>query len=75
MSDDTGVDLCPNINRVERLVTCKAAAEEIGVPYYKIQRAVRAGIFPTYRIFNGRRLLKLSEVAAIIDGTREGGER
>ena len=74
MSDsiDAGVPL--GAPRVERLVTYKAAAAEIGVPYHQIQRAARAGVFATYRVFTGRKLLKLSEVAAIINRTREGGD-
>lgn len=61
--------------RAEKLLTYKAAAEALGIPYYKVQRAARAGIISTYRLLNGRRLLKLSDVVAVIDGTREGGER
>lgn len=59
----------------EKLLTYRAAAEALGVPYYKIQRAARAGAFPTYRVFNGRQLLKLSEVIAVIDASREGAYR
>lgn len=59
---------------VEKLLTYKAIADTLGVPYFKVQRAVRAKLFPTYRVLNGRRLLKLSEVVAVIDSTREGGE-
>jgi hypothetical protein len=61
--------------RVEKLLTYKAAADALGLPYYKIQRAARTGIFPTYHVFNGRRLLKLSDVIAVIERTREGGDR
>jgi predicted site-specific integrase-resolvase len=73
MSESLSVDLPASANQVERLVTVKATAEALGVPYHQIQRAVRAGVFPTYRVFNGRRLLKLSEVVAVIERTREGG--
>jgi hypothetical protein len=59
----------------EKLLTYRAAAEALGLPYFKIQRAARAGLFATYRVFTGRKLLKLSEVAAVIDASREGGDR
>jgi hypothetical protein len=59
----------------EKLLTYRATADALGMPYYKVQRAARAGLLPTYRLLNGRRLLKLTDVVAIIDGTREGGER
>ena len=64
-----------DVQQPEKLFTYRAAAELLGVPYYKIQRAARAGLFPTYRVLNGRPLLRLSEVVAVIDGTRQGGER
>ena len=57
----------------EKLLTFKAVAEALGIPYYKVQRAARARLFPVYRIYNGRPLLKLSEVMAVIDGSRVGG--
>jgi helix-turn-helix protein len=59
---------------VEPLVTIKAAAERLGLPEYKLQRAARAGLIPTYSIFNGRRLVRLSEVVAVIETTRQGGQ-
>jgi hypothetical protein len=59
----------------EKLLTYRAAAEALGLPYFKIQRAARAGLLPTYRLLNGRKLLKLADVAAIVDGTREGGDQ
>lgn len=57
----------------EPLVTLKHAAESLGLPYFKIQRAARAGLIPTYFVYNSRRLVRLSEVLAVINGTRQGG--
>ena len=57
----------------EKLLTYKAAADALGIPYFKIQRAAKAKLFPTYRLLNGRPLLRLSEVIAAIDATRDGG--
>jgi len=54
-------------------VTFGAAAKRLGVKYYQIQRAARAGLLPTYRLHSGRRLLKLEEVLEIIERSREGG--
>lgn len=62
-----------NDGRPEKLLTYRATAEALGIPYFKIQRAARAKLFPTYRLLNGRRLLRLSEVIAAIDATRDGG--
>lgn len=57
----------------EQLVTLKVAAAHFGLPYFKVQRAARAGIIPTYFVYNTRRLVKLSEVGAIINSSRQGG--
>jgi len=56
----------------EKLMTFGAAADALGIPYFKIQRAAKAKLFPTYRLLNGRPLLRLSEVVAAIDASREG---
>jgi len=56
----------------EKLLTYKAAADALGIPYFKVQRAAKARLFPTYRLLNGRPLLRLSEVIAAINATREG---
>jgi len=55
------------------LLTLKAAAEALNLPYFKLQRAARAGLIPTYSVYNSRRLVRLSEVVAIIDASRQGG--
>jgi hypothetical protein len=57
----------------EPLVTLKACAKALGLPYFKLQRATKAGLIPTYRLLNGRRLIRISEVLAIINSTRQGG--
>lgn len=57
----------------EPLVSLKYAAESLGLPYFKIQRAARDGLIPTYFVYNSRRLVRLSEVIAVINGTRQGG--
>lgn len=60
-------------NAPEKLVTLQQAADALGVPYFKLQRAARAGIIPTYSLYNSRRLVRLSEVVAAIEATRQGG--
>jgi hypothetical protein len=56
-------------------LTFRAAAQKAGVPYYQVQRSARAGRLPTYRLFGGRRYLKWDDVLAIMDASREGGDR
>jgi hypothetical protein len=57
----------------EKLVTIKVAAASFGLPYWKLLRAVKAGIIPSYTPFNTRRLVLLSEVNFYIQSTRSGG--
>jgi hypothetical protein len=57
----------------EKLLTFKAIASALGLPYFKIQRAAHAKLFPTYQFLNGRRLARLSEVIAVIDRSRMSG--
>ncbi|RUU88913.1 hypothetical protein EOB59_20670 [Mesorhizobium sp. M7A.F.Ca.MR.176.00.0.0] len=57
----------------EHLLTLHQVAEELGLPYWQIQRAVKRREIPSYRPFNSRPLLKLSEVVAFIDASRQGG--
>jgi len=54
-------------------LTFDAVAKRLGVKYYQIQRAARAGLLPTYQLHSGRRLLKLTEVLEIIECSRQGG--
>jgi hypothetical protein len=58
---------------VEPLITLKLAADALGLPYFKVQRAARAGMIPTYTVYNSRRLVRLSEIVATIARTRQGG--
>jgi len=59
--------------RAERLLTINEAAEAIGCHVWQLRRAVRRGDIPSFTPFNSRKLVKLSEVVAYIDATRQGG--
>ena len=61
--------------KIERFVTLGEAAAAVGMPYWKLQRAARHGLLNTYRPFNSRHLVRLSEVIAVIEASRsrEGG--
>ena len=64
-----------DIARCEPLVTLKQAANQLGIQVFKLDRAARAGLIPTYRFFNSRRLVRLSEVIAVIENSRVGGDQ
>ena len=55
--------MIPQESDDERFVTLKVAAYELGLPYWKLLRAVKAGTIPTYRILNSRRLVRVPELS------------
>lgn len=59
---------------VERFLTLQQAAKELGVHSWALRRAVKSGNIPAYRPFNGRKLVRLSEVVAAITASKIGGE-
>lgn len=46
----------------DALLTFREAASIVGIPYFKIQRAAKAGLIPTYSLFNSRKYVKLSDI-------------
>lgn len=55
-----------SISDLDRLRTYREAAEALRLPYFKIQRAARAGIIPTYSILNSRKYVRLRDILALI---------
>lgn len=58
---------------MEKLTTIPVTASKLGLPIWKLRRAAKLGLFPTYTVLNSRRLVKLSEVVAAIEASRQGG--
>jgi excisionase family DNA binding protein len=59
----------------EPFLTLKDAARRLGIPPITLQRAARAGTIPTYNIHTGRKLVRLSEIEAIVLASRTGAAR
>jgi hypothetical protein len=59
----------------EPFSTLGDAARALGLTYVQLQRAVRRGLFPCYRPLGRRPLVRLSELRAVIETFREGGDR
>lgn len=57
-----------NSNTPELLLLIKEAAETLGLPYWKLNRAVRQNLVPSYTLLNSRRYVRVSEVLACISG-------
>lgn len=53
-----------NHHDTEKLLSLKAAAKAIGVPVWKLRRAVKQNLLPSYTILNSRRYVLVSEVVA-----------
>lgn len=54
------------IDDLDKLRTFKDAAAKLSVPYFKVQRAARAGVIPTYSLFNSRKYVKLRDILALM---------
>lgn len=52
----------PLLDDLDQLRTFKDAAAALRIPYFKVQRAARAEIIPTYSILNSRRYVKLRDI-------------
>lgn len=59
-------------DQTEKLVTLKEASAAFGLPPFKLYRAAKSGLIPSYRVFNSRKLVRLSEVLAVIEASRQG---
>lgn len=58
----------------EPLFKIKEAAERLNVHEWALRRAVKSGTVPAYAPFNGRKLVRLSEVVAAINASKIGAE-
>lgn len=54
------------IDDLDQLRTFKDAAASLCVPYFKVQRAARAGLIPTYSILNSRKYVKLRDILSLM---------
>jgi hypothetical protein len=54
-----------------KYLTLKQASFELNIPYFKIQRAAKRGLFPTYKILNSRSLVRIADIKAAIKRTQE----
>lgn len=58
---------------IEPLLTIADAAKVLGVHTWALRRAVKSGTVPAYTPFNGRKLVRLSEVVAAINASKTTG--
>ena len=56
---------------IEKLLTMGEAANQLGLPCWKIRRAVKAGFLPHYSVLNKRKLVRISEILNVITSKPE----
>ncbi|WP_157014357.1 hypothetical protein [Mesorhizobium xinjiangense] len=56
----------PLFDDLDQLRTYRDAAAALRIPYFKIQRAARAGIIPTFSILNSRKYVKLRDILELL---------
>jgi excisionase family DNA binding protein len=66
MSDDARV--------IEPFYSIKQAAELLGLKYHQLQRGIKEKTFPAY-IVAGRPRVRISEIVAIIEASKVGGQK
>jgi excisionase family DNA binding protein len=52
----------------EKLYTIQEAAALLNIYPWKLRRAIKKGLIPSYTLLNSRRLVRLSEVVAAMNG-------
>jgi hypothetical protein len=52
----------PPLDEEQKLRTLKEAADYLDLPYFKIQRAARRGLIPTYSLLNSRKYVKIADI-------------
>lgn len=55
------------------LLSIKDAADRVGAKYWQLLRAVQRGRVPYFQPYNSRKLVRLSDVLALIEASKRGG--
>jgi len=59
----------------EEFLTIPKAASLLGIPTTTLRRAVKSGLVPSYRPLGQRVRVRLSEIIAVIEAQKVGGQR
>lgn len=63
----------PHPLKAEPYVTVRQGAVALGIKYHALLAAVNDGTIPSYRPFNSRRLVRISEIESVIRSYQVGG--
>lgn len=61
------------MNTSQRFYTIAEAAKERNIPRWKLWRAVKAGLIPSYELLNSRKYVRLSEIDAALATSQPKG--
>lgn len=64
-----------DIKMTSELKTLPQAAKTLGVPTSTLRRAAKQRLIPTYKPFNSRIRVRVSEIQAVISEMRVGGSK
>ncbi|WP_100962117.1 helix-turn-helix domain-containing protein [Bosea sp. FBZP-16] len=59
---------------MDKLLTIQQAADLVGAKPWQVRRAVNRGLIPHFAPFNSRKFVRLSDVLAVIEASRKGGQ-
>jgi excisionase family DNA binding protein len=60
-----------NVAQRDQFITTKDAASQLGIHEWALRRAIKRGDVPGYRAFNGRIRVRLPEVIAVIEASKQ----
>jgi len=56
-------------SELDKLMTLKSAAEALGLPYHKVQRAAARKLVPTYSLGDTRKYVRLRDILSRLEGS------
>ena len=59
---------CP-LSKLDKLMTLKSAAEALGLPYHKVQRAAARKLIPTYSLGDTKKYVLLRDILSRLEGS------
>lgn len=63
-----------SIAAVDKLQSYMSAADALGLPYHKIQRAAARKLIPTYSLGDSKKYVRIGEIIEVMKATQQGGK-
>ena len=62
-------DMFAVISSIDKLMTIKSAADALGLPYHKVQRATARRLIPTYSLGASKKYVRLRDILSRLEGS------